>query len=380
MIAHATSTQPAARLEGYSYNAWYLAGWTTSFDAQLSAVKILNEPIVLYRTEAKQWVALEDLCPHKLVPLSLGELIGSCLRCHYHGLKFAADGQCVEIPGQPVVPAAVRVRTYPVTERHGGVWIWMGVPGRADESEVPDIIGEGDPGYIMFPGAIEVDGAARLLWDNLLDLSHIPFVHFSSLVFGDQEMAAKVLAGEVGKHSTPYDRGIRMDRWHFDQRRQFELGDDRPVDEHIITDFSAPGLLTIRTFTYPAGIRDSYSDGNIPETELLLSSFACQIVTPVTERTCKIFLGIGAWDKAPFNPALREVAGKAIIEDRNIIEAQQAVMRANPNRKPMMLSMDRDVARFRSIMKRLIEQESELAAAASDVSMALDRIVPPLSV
>jgi len=234
----------------------------------------------------------------------------------------------------------------------------MGESERSDESEVPDIIGEGDPGWRLHSASIPVDGSAQLLWDNLLDLSHIPFVHFNSLVFGDQTAAAAVLAGEVNKHSTVYDRGIKMERWHSHQRRPAQVGDDRPLDEHIITDFFAPGVLAIRFQTYDAGIRDKYPSSEIPDEERLLSSFACQVVTPVAETTCRIFYNVGSWDKSPPEPALGVANDKAIVEDKQIIEAQQGAMRANPERKPMMLSMDQNVVRFKGIMKRLMAQEA----------------------
>jgi vanillate O-demethylase monooxygenase subunit len=240
----------------------------------------------------------------------------------------------------------------------------MGASKRSDESEVPDIIGEGVPGWRLHSASINVDGSAQLLWDNLLDLSHIPFVHFNSLVAGDQAAAAAVLTGEVNKHSTVYDRGIKVERWHSYQRRPAQVGDDRPLDEHIITDFFAPGVLAIRFQTYDAGIRDEYSSGEIPGEKRLLSSFACQVVTPVTETTCKIFYNVGSWDRSPPDPALGVANDKAIVEDKQIIEAQQGAMRANPGRKPMMLSMDQNVVRFKAIMKRLMAQEADFAAAA----------------
>jgi phenylpropionate dioxygenase-like ring-hydroxylating dioxygenase large terminal subunit len=364
MATKAVPAQPARRLEGYIYNTWYLAGWRSDLDTKLSSVRILDESIVVFRTEGGQWVALEDLCPHKLAPLSLGDRIGDCLRCRYHGLKFAGDGRCVEIPGQSVVSAAVRVRTYPIVEKHGGIWIWMGASERSDESEVPDIIGEGDSGWRLHSASIDVNGSAQLLWDNLLDLSHIPFVHFNTLVAGDQAAAAAVLAGEVNKDSIVHDRGITVERWHSHQRRPAQVGDDRPLDEHIVTDFFAPGVLAIRFQTYDAGICDKYPSGEIPDEKRLLSSFACQVVTPVTETTCKIFYNVGSWDKSPPDPTLGVANDKAIVEDKQIIEAQQGAMRANPGRKPMMLSMDQNVVRFKAIMRRLTAQEADFAAVA----------------
>ncbi|WP_165191621.1 aromatic ring-hydroxylating dioxygenase subunit alpha [Caulobacter soli] len=358
-----TSTRPTERLEGYIYNAWYMAGWVSELDADKSTARILNEPLVLYRTAAGRWVAFEDLCPHKLVPLSFGKRIGDCLRCGYHGLKFDEDGRCVEIPGQAIIPPSVRVRTYPAVEKHGGVWIWMGDPERADEGALPAIIGEGDAGYQVFSQTTDIDGSARMLWDNLLDLTHIPFLHFDSLIGGDPSAAAAIFAAEVAKNSTPHDRGIAMDSWHIFPGRPDLLGHGRPLEEHAITDFSAPGVLTINIDSYEVGIREAFPQGDIPADRLLLQASGCQIVVPVTESTCKVFHNSGNWDKAPPDEGRKLRNAKAIIEDKLMIEAQQASMRANPQARPLMLSMDRNVARFRSIMSRLVEQDAQVLAA-----------------
>ncbi len=115
----------------YVKNAWYVAAWEHEIgDGKPYAMSVLGEPIVLYRTESGRIVALEDRCVHRLAPLSLGRCEGERLRCMYHGLLFDADGRCVEIPGQEMIPPKARVRSYPVETRAGWVWVWMGDPAR----------------------------------------------------------------------------------------------------------------------------------------------------------------------------------------------------------------------------------------------------------
>ena len=90
----------------YVRNAWYVAGFEMDLDAgKPLAAMILGEPLVFFRTAAGRVVALEDRCVHRLAPLSLGRCEGDHIRCMYHGLKFDADGKCVEIPGQELIPA-----------------------------------------------------------------------------------------------------------------------------------------------------------------------------------------------------------------------------------------------------------------------------------
>jgi vanillate O-demethylase monooxygenase subunit len=116
----------------YVRNAWYVAAWTDQIAvAEPFATAILGEPIVIYRT-ADRLVALEDRCVHRMAPLSLGRCEGDRLRCMYHGLLFDPDGRVVEIPGQDLIPAQARVKSYPTVDRHDWIWIWMGDADAAD--------------------------------------------------------------------------------------------------------------------------------------------------------------------------------------------------------------------------------------------------------
>ncbi|MGE4336519.1 MAG: Rieske 2Fe-2S domain-containing protein, partial [Pigmentiphaga sp.] len=104
-------------------NTWYVAGWGHEIvNGALLSRKLLNETILFYRKEDGTVAALDDRCCHRLAPLSLGRQEGDCIRCMYHGLKFGADGQCVEAPGLPRIPSKAKVRSYPVVEKNR--WIW----------------------------------------------------------------------------------------------------------------------------------------------------------------------------------------------------------------------------------------------------------------
>jgi phenylpropionate dioxygenase-like ring-hydroxylating dioxygenase large terminal subunit len=109
-------------------NAWYVAARSREVERTLLARTILNEPIVLYRKRDGAAVALEDRCCHRHLPLSMGTIIDDDLRCGYHGLRFDANGVCVNIPGQSEIPTQARVSAYPLVERWQWLWIWMGDP------------------------------------------------------------------------------------------------------------------------------------------------------------------------------------------------------------------------------------------------------------
>ncbi len=137
-------------------NCWYATGWSRDFAPEaLTAVTILNEPIVIYRKSDRAAVALQDRCCHRFAPLSMGRIEGDDLRCMYHGLKFAPSGKCIEIPGQPKIPPQALVRRFPIADKYSVAWIWMGDTALADESLIPDFVGVDDPQWAMKPGRMD---------------------------------------------------------------------------------------------------------------------------------------------------------------------------------------------------------------------------------
>ena len=120
-------------------NAWYVAARNSVITHDLVSLKLLDSSIVFYRNSQNNVVALEDACPHRKLPLSMGKREGDNLQCGYHGLTFDAGGKCVNAPTQDRIPVNAVVRSYPVIEKFNLVWVWMGNPALADESLIPKI-------------------------------------------------------------------------------------------------------------------------------------------------------------------------------------------------------------------------------------------------
>src|SRR5262249_10295984 len=137
----------------------------------------LGEKIVLFRTKDGRAGALEDRCCHRAAPLSAGEVVVDSLACAYHGLRFAVDGRCIEIPGQKEIPARSRVKSYPVVERWNIAWIWMGDPAKADPDKIEDLPWLDSPKWTATPGYLHLNANYQLLIDNLLDLTHVAYIH-----------------------------------------------------------------------------------------------------------------------------------------------------------------------------------------------------------
>ncbi len=166
-------------------NAWTIAAWAEELDNGPLARTIMNQPIVLFRDTAGNVGALEDRCCHRGAPLPHGKVVEQGLQCGYHGLVYDTTGACVTVPGQKNIPPDARVTAYPIVERHQIIWIWMGDPARADESLIPDWHWVGDDGWRTVKGnggkPLPVACNYQFVSDNLLDISHLTYVHASSI-------------------------------------------------------------------------------------------------------------------------------------------------------------------------------------------------------
>jgi vanillate O-demethylase monooxygenase subunit len=336
-------------------NAWYVVGWTVDLAAAKPvALSILDEPIVLYRTDAGRIVALEDRCVHRLAPLSLGRCEGENLRCMYHGLLFDPAGRCVEIPGQEMIPPKARVRTYPIVAKHGWLWIWMGDPLLADEALIPPVIGHDDPDWLMGRGDQDWAVDAALANNNLLDFSHLPFVHAAS--FGVGEVYAL-----TQPKVTLLDRGVRVDRWFEDSLGPVGGVGEVRLDHWLTYDLIVPGILLNYSGMYPAGTAKACNHERPDYRKAVASvSFTSQAVTPMTARSTRYFYCWGPHrdhgDEA-LRDALIGIQAQAFTEDKAMIEAQQRIVDLGGDPAVMPTAHDRPVTAYNKVVEQLAEAE-----------------------
>jgi phenylpropionate dioxygenase-like ring-hydroxylating dioxygenase large terminal subunit len=344
-------------------NSWYAAGWRHEFSAdKVTPMTITGDHIVLWRDTTGRLHAQADLCPHRLAPLSHGRVEGDTLRCMYHGLRFASDGSCVEIPGQASIPPSICVRTYPLVEKYSVAWVWMGDPAKADESFIPDFQGLDAPDWTYRPGRLTYDANYALINDNLTDLSHIAYVHAAS--FGGGEASASEEWANAPVMNESLDRGVRVSRWVVNTAgAPFARDMTGPLTDQFVTyDFVVPGIFLLHQHTYSVGAAEKSGMG-WPHADLVpaVSQFTCQAVTPFTERSSSYIFAFGPEKKfAEFEPVFAEIGVMAFNEDKVMIEAQQRMIDANPDARMQPLGMDGATNRFRGIMKRLMREEGSL--------------------
>ena len=160
-------------------DAWYVCSWSADLRHELIARRIADEPMVLYRTSDGRPVAMTDRCPHRHYLLSLGKLAGDAVQCGYHGFTFDPSGRCTFVPGQDVIPRGAVVRTYPIVERDGVVWVFPGDPALADPAQIPATPWVAE--WHAVTGYARIGARVVLLIDNLMDLSHETYLHPSQI-------------------------------------------------------------------------------------------------------------------------------------------------------------------------------------------------------
>jgi vanillate O-demethylase monooxygenase subunit len=166
----------------YVKNAWYVAAWSSEVGRDLFKRRIMDEPIVFFRKNDGTPAALTDRCPHKLLPLSMGHLVGDNVQCGYHGLEFDCSGACTHVPGQEKIPATAKVHSYPLVERYNAIWIWMGDPAKADPDQIHKVLKFDEPGWAVVGGGYQNHKGNYLnIAENLTDPAHTTYVHLRTI-------------------------------------------------------------------------------------------------------------------------------------------------------------------------------------------------------
>ena len=339
-------------------DAWYVAAWVSEIGATPLARTILGETVVLYRTDDGRFVALEDRCCHRALPLSLGRVEGDHIRCGYHGLLFASDGACVEVPGQATVPPGAMVRTYPIRECWGWAWIWMGAPERADPALIPDWWWMDHPDWKMVEGngakPLHMNCNYEFVTDNLMDVSHLTYVHASSI--GVESIPDFPISTERG------DRWVRMTRWVLDRPAApfYQSAGQFPgnVDRWMITDTELPCHTVNDVGCAPVG--SGAAEGNRDQA---IEFRVLNAPTPETETSTHYFYARArrfAQESAEMDEIFRTQFDAVFIEDKEVLEAQQRRTGTESGIAQIDINVDAPGIAVRTMLRTAIAKEGAL--------------------
>jgi phenylpropionate dioxygenase-like ring-hydroxylating dioxygenase large terminal subunit len=342
----------------YLRNAWYVAAWSDDLaEGQLLGRTILKEPVVLYRKADGSPAALQDRCPHRFAPLHMGKIVhGDRVQCPYHGLEFDASGACVLNPhGSKNIPPRARVRSYPVTEKHKAIWIWMG-DGPPDLAKVPDfsVLDNVPEMHATKRDRITIRANYELIIDNLLDLSHGSFLHDG--ILGNSETVEAEITVDLD-------------------------GDDVVVGRHA-SNATAPGLFAILMPSKPERV-DKFTrmrwmapstlrlvtgicmPGAVPESGT--GYHAIHLLTPESDKTTHYFFTAVRFNVLTADDELNAQIQNKISttrrfafeeQDAPVIEAQQQIIdSALTSVDPVLLAVDVGPVRYKQILQKLIRAE-----------------------
>ncbi|AVI65897.1 hypothetical protein CKQ84_08440 [Shewanella sp. WE21] len=167
------------------HNYWYPLLFAVDFPAATPvAVTLFGEPLVLFRDASGVPQCLADRCAHRSVPLSLGQVCDGKIECMYHGWKFSGQGKCEHIPSLEEgekIPSKANVPSKVTLERDGLIWVWAGETFEADVNKIPVYPQMDSDQWIVAKGTMDLEVDYSLLIENLVDPSHVPFVHRNTL-------------------------------------------------------------------------------------------------------------------------------------------------------------------------------------------------------
>ncbi|EIF42817.1 vanillate monooxygenase [gamma proteobacterium BDW918] len=335
-------------------NCWYCAGWSADLGGQPTGIKILNEEIVLFRDSEGRATALSGICPHRFAPLSKGKVVGDRIQCPYHGLEFNQEGRCMLNPhGRGLIPERAKLQSYPLAERHGALWIWMGDPGAADESKIPEFDFVSDrESWAGATGYLRMDASYELVIDNLLDLTHADYIHGSTLAV-DQTSNVKMEA-------------------------DFDFSDS--IISSKYTMLNAPPTPVFKAFTHiEVGDMVAQISLHPPSTFLMTFSLAecggdikagqqvpsAHFIVPETETSCHYFYAISRNEKLEDNQITKnmlDILVKAFVEeDAPMIRDCQDGMRGEEfwALRPVVLETDVAAIQARRTIAKLLRLEQE---------------------
>jgi vanillate O-demethylase monooxygenase subunit len=339
-------------MDRYLHNAWYMAGWADEVGEAGLSRTILGRKIFLFRSAEGAPAALLDRCPHRFAPLSCGTRRGDTLVCGYHGLEFSADGQCTHNPFADRIPAGAIIPRFTVVERDTIVWLWAGETNAADPALIPDFSFVPDgPTNRSVRGYTQMHANYEYGTDNLMDLSHIEFVHKGSFAGQGVIFAGRHNVRIEGDtvHSDWWMPGIAppsMARGH--------VPDDAVVDHWLDMRWNAPASMRLNVGVCPQGA----------PREAGFSVDQAHILTPADEHETHYFWSSGrAHDlDSPETDAMLEGLFRQAFdqEDKPIIEAAYENVRGRDfwEEKPLFLGVDAGGTRTRRHLEAMIAREA----------------------
>lgn len=334
----------------YPLNCWWVAAATEEVSSKPISRWLLEQRVVLFRTRDGAVAALEDRCAHRWAPLSHGRLLGDEIACPYHGFRYNTRGACTHIPTQSHIPAALKVRSYPVVEYGPFVWIWMGNPITADPAFLPEIFWSIDSTtYIQSRGYMEISCSYIAVQENLMDKSHADYLHRPDRDWLQPAFTLSPDALQV------------MDRSVTTVVKNVPCGPLRSIGIEEGTRFN---LFEASTFTAPAcWFMETRIEDLAPASESRdrYTWYGVHCTTPISPTRCHwwwaYIQNFGHSTPQRFQQRMEVI----LKQDKDVLEATQMTIDQDvcgENAPRVLVAADRSMSAVRRILKKMLEEES----------------------
>jgi phenylpropionate dioxygenase-like ring-hydroxylating dioxygenase large terminal subunit len=332
-------------------NAWYMAGWSEELTDQLLSRRLFDRQIVFFRKQDGSIAALADRCPHRFAPLSKGERQGDAIQCGYHGLTFDGSGTCTHNPFSDKIPAAAKVQSWAVVERYDIIWLWGGAAVDADPALIPDFSMIANSATVRaVHGYTLIEAPYEFATDNLMDLSHIEFVHKGTFA------GAGVIF--TGTHVVKEEGNTLRSNWWMPgvKAPPHTMGVYPPemiTDHWLDMRWDAPASMHLEIGATPSGS---------PRAEGVIAQ-QCHIVTPATATSAHYFWAstrMHDLESAEVDGFLLQLFGQAFDdEDKPIIKAAYDNLEGQDfwDAQPLSLGIDAGGTRARRKIQAMLKAE-----------------------
>ena len=325
-------------------NAWYVAGFSEELaPGKMLARRILDHPLLLLRRADGKLAAMLDCCPHRFAPLSMGTFDGEIVTCRYHGLSFGENGACANNPHGPT--AGLKVGTWPVREQDGLVWVWPGQEGTSEAVAPPRYQLLDEATAFVRHGYILGNANYRLMIDNILDLSHIEFLHPA---LGTPEVRRAQVEVVAAGETVTVTRAMKGETLPTGIASVYNTG-GLPVNRTLTVRWSAPSNLVLTV--------------DIERQDGRAGSQSLHLFTPETADSTHYFytssIARGETSQEQFDGFADALARVFLNEDKPMVDAQQERI-GNQDLaalKPALLKIDKAAVLARRKLDQLIEEE-----------------------
>jgi phenylpropionate dioxygenase-like ring-hydroxylating dioxygenase large terminal subunit len=243
----------------------------------------------------------------------------------------------------------VRLRAYPVVEKWKWIWIWMGDPARADESLIPDFFWLDHTEWEAVGSSLELKARHQLLNENLLDLTHVEFVHRGSI--GAQDLSEFPIETTVEKDKVLISRTMKG----IEAPPLFvkTMGLPERIDRWQVEEFQPPCYHVVHVTAGPVGSdRDTCCQYKV-----------INAVVPETRNRTRYLWSVSRnyrREEKWVSEYLRDAVQKVFMQDVEVCEAQELMLQSMPEAQPEMLArMDAGITSARRLLLAMQAKEKK---------------------